>query len=137
MSSSLYDIYSALSSLLSSNAGGSRIAWENTQFVPNLGETYLEPGHVLDTIQPASLGTTGLNIHRGLFQVNVVVPINSGAKVPLQKLDAIRTAFKRGTRIAVGSDWLVIEGSERPMPLPDKSWIRYPLLITWRCHLSD
>jgi len=133
MPSSLSDIYTALSSALNTAAGSYKVAWENDQFTPGTAP-YLEPRHLAQEIEPATLGSTGLNQHRGILEVSAVVPKDSGAGTALGILDSLRTAFARGTRLTYNGLTVTIESHSTGQAFPDKAWVRYPLYVTWRCH---
>ena len=135
MASSLSDIYTALSVALNTAAGAYKVAWENDHFDPPTGP-YLEPRHLGQDINPVTLGVNGLNEHRGIVEISVVVPKDSGAGTALGLLDTLRTAFARGTRLTYNGLTVTIESHSTGQPFPDKAWVRYPLYVTWRCHAT-
>lgn len=137
MSNNMYNIYQALSVALSSAAGTTPIAWENSKYDPILGTAYIEPSEVGLELTPASLGSGHLCEYRGIYGVSVVVPKDSGAAFALGTLDTIRTAFKAGTRLSSGGLTVTIESASRGTRIPDKAWVRYPLFVSWRCHAPE
>ena len=133
MASYLSDIYTALSVAVATAAGAYPVAWENDQFTPGTGP-YLEPRHLIQDITRASLGSQGLNEHKGMLEIDVVVPKDSGAGTAHTILDTLFTAFSSGTRLTYGTVTVTIESASKLPPLSDKAWVRYPLYVTWRCH---
>lgn len=137
MSTTLRSIYSALSAAVATAAGSVPVAWENAKYEPQAGTTFLEPEHIADDVSPGSMGLGGLNLHRGMLRINVVAPVFSGAKAPLELLDTLRTTFSRSAQFTSGSVTVIIESSSTAQSMSDKVWIRYPLFITWRSHVLE
>ena len=94
MATHFNDIQAALDSRLSSYTGDYQVAWPNTNFEPEAGQTFLSPSFIpAETVQ-ASLGSDGKDNTTGIYQIDVVYPAGSGrSTVP----DGLADHFKRGT----------------------------------------
>jgi len=73
------------------------IAWPNVAFTPPASGKYLRANHLPNTTSQISLGTSGQNRHIGLYQIDVLWPLNSGDTAPKEIAGAIAAHFKRGT----------------------------------------
>lgn len=60
-----------------------------------------------------SVGVTGRDLHSALFQVDLLVPANTGTTAVNALADLIIAAFPRGLILTVGSKWLHIITSYR------------------------
>jgi len=71
-------------------------------------------------------------LHRGIFQVDAVVPDNAGEAAGLRLASLVVTRFARGTLLAVGSDSLkVLVKPTIGAVVMDKPWLRYPVTIPY------
>lgn len=85
------NITAALNTRLSSLASHPPIAWPNTKYIPIIGTTYLRP-----TLLPAETVLSSLargQTHRGIYQVDVFVPVEKGINTLTTWLDAIEGHF--------------------------------------------
>ncbi len=74
------------------------IAWPNVDYTPG-DDGYLRVDHLPNTTAQATLGTTGKNRHRGIFQIAVHWPKGQGRTKPTDAADSIIAWFKRGTSL--------------------------------------
>ena len=58
--------------------------------------------------QVASLGTTGRDLHTGLFQIDYYCQVGVGGYS--EKLDTLANQFRRGTKISAGGTEVVLRG---------------------------
>lgn len=101
------DIEAALNTKLNTLAGHPPIAWPNMRFEPTNNETYLRP-----TLLPAQteLNTiAGQQLHKGIYQVDVCVPLKTGIASLTSWLDAIDSLFARGTTLTANSNSVLIQ----------------------------
>lgn len=77
------------------------VAWPDKDFTPP-AQGYLRPSLVPNTVSQVTLGDTGKNRHRGLFQISVFWKRNAGEIVAREKADLVAVHFKRGTTITNG-----------------------------------
>jgi hypothetical protein len=94
------DISKALDTRLSIMAGLPAVAWENTEYEPVHGTTWLRP-----TLLPAltRAGTTTTDRHEGIYQISVFVKPGTGKAVINALVDAIADHFKPTTELTSGS----------------------------------
>ncbi len=95
------DIYAALNTRLNSLTSHPPIAWPNTKYVPILGTTYLRP-----TLLPAETILSSLargQTHKGIYQVDVFVPLEKGINTLTTWLDAIESHFAAQDILTSGS----------------------------------
>lgn len=89
---SFYDIKVALDTKLSTLSGSYDFAWENVSFKPTIGTAYIRPFLLFSP--STKLTFEGLQQNQGIYQVDVVVPVNKGMKVLLDKMDDIFDLFR-------------------------------------------
>lgn len=77
------------------------IAWPGTDLRPPSGG-YLRASHLPNTTAQITLGTSGLNRHVGLFQIDVMWPESEGLTEPLERAGAVIAHFARGTTMTRG-----------------------------------
>ena len=76
------------------------VAWENVPFTPTTGATYLQA-----FLLPAT--TTGIDLagagrtYRGVYQINVVAPLNAGPGAAEGIADELADLFPLNLRVAV------------------------------------
>lgn len=91
------DISAALDSRLNSFAGGDPIAWPNTEYTPISGTLFLRPTNLPTSSEQSGLGTSGIDTHRGIYQIDVVAMAGEGRGAAEAKADAVADHFSRGT----------------------------------------
>lgn len=94
-------IYQALVAQLKTVAGLPTLQLENTVIQPKGAFTRA----TLIRARPSQLtvGATGKDLHGGLFQVDIFVPVNTGTTSANALADQIIAAFPRGTALVAGS----------------------------------
>ncbi|MCF3934347.1 DUF4128 domain-containing protein [Acuticoccus sp. M5D2P5] len=98
------------------------IAWPNVDFTPpprtGVGKgAYLRASHIPTTTDQITLGDSGYNRHRGIFQIDVVWPANGGLVAPMKVVDAIIAHFQRGTVLTEGGHIVRIYAPPHPGPV--------------------
>jgi hypothetical protein len=84
----------ALETALAANAGGVAIAYENVPYEPVPGTPY-QAAYVL-AAEPENIEIGSAYTERGLFQINLFYPLNTGPGAAETRAKAIRDAFPRG-----------------------------------------
>lgn len=72
------------------------VAWNDKDFSPT-ARGYLRANLIPNTVNQVTLGTTGKNRHRGLFQISVMWPKGQGEMPAREIADSVAEYFKRGT----------------------------------------
>ena len=84
----------ALETALAANAGGVAIAYENVPYTPVPGTPY-QAAYVL-AAEPENIEIGEAYTERGIFQINLFYPLNTGPGAAETRALAIRNAFARG-----------------------------------------
>ncbi len=103
-------------------------AWENRRYQPN-NASYVEEAMIPISEAPRS---TGQIEQRGIYQVTVVVPINTGTKTAEDIIDDILAAFPP----ASSHSNVRVDRSERGPTFIDGHWYRLPVSVHWRAYES-
>ena len=129
MSTFFTDIQGALRVQLGSLSGLPDVAYENDDYTPNATTLFLRPTTLpIPTIQ-ACLGDAGLDLHEGIFQVDVFVPSNSGRTTwP----DTIADHFKRGTTLVQNTVRVTINSVSVLQGAKDDQFYIVPVEINYR-----
>jgi hypothetical protein len=97
MSTIFNDISAALDQQLGSLAGTTPIAWTNSEYTPTKGTMFLRPTNLPAPTLQGGLGTSGLDVNVGIYQVDVVGMVGTGKGLVAAKVDAVADHFSRGT----------------------------------------
>lgn len=81
-----------------------------------------------------SLGVDGYDEIRGIAQVGLFYPINSGVAVVNEMADTVIAAFPRGTRLTDGTTTVAIYIAYRGPALPLEQYLQVPISIEFICH---
>lgn len=101
----------ALDTELNTISGSPSIAWPNTAYTPTNGTLYLEPN-----LLPITSSLETLNdYHRyaGIYQVNVLVPLEKGTATLNLWLDRVHDLFPASTTLSSGGDTILIQNINR------------------------
>lgn len=113
------------------------VAWENIEFNPVDGTSYLRPVFMPSEPSQASLGTSGLNRKIGIFQVSVVHPLMDGSGPAAAKADAIVNHFKRGTTLTQDGLNIRIAKAWRGPGLTQGKWYTIPVSVSWYAYATN
>jgi len=83
-------------------------AWENVAFTPVAGTPYQAAFLMCAAPDNPTLGD-GFYRALGIFQVSLFYPLQAGAGTAEAKAELIRTTFKRGTSMVLGSVTVRVE----------------------------
>lgn len=92
------------------------VSYPNRSFSPPANGKYLRARHLPNTTTQITLGASGFNRHQGLFQIDVMWPLNAGETEPKEIAGAIIAQFKRGTEFT--REGLLIRIPEPPSVAP-------------------
>lgn len=137
MSAPYAAIRSALTARLQTLSGLPSVAWENVPFTPTAGSMYLKPSLLPGEPVQAELGTNGLNMHTGLYQISVFAPAGAGVAAVNTLVNAICDHFKRGTELTYGGITVrMVKAFPSPM-MQETDWIQIPITVMWRAYADN
>ena len=130
------DISSALDTRLSSLAGYSPIAWENTPFTPVKNTLYLRPTILPASTIQAALGTNGIDEYVGIYQIDIFAPSGLGRGEAETKADAIADHFKRGTDLSKNGKTIRLGNVSRNTGIKDEDRFVISISINYMAHIT-
>lgn len=123
------DISAALDSRL--NAFGKTTAWQNKNFKPKTGQTYLKPELLpADSVNLTIEGLSAIE-HLGVYQVDIVAPINKGKSEGLTLADGLASHYSNVT-VDYNGVKAVIKSISIGTARRDDSWYITPIFIEYR-----
>lgn len=129
---SIYDdIRSALEVKLSAITDVPTVGWENTQFSPTTGQSYLKPRLIPTRREPAVRGTNPQMYYQGIFRVECYVPEGNGPSAGDDLADKIMEAFDATTDVSQAGTILSIRYAEREQAEIDGPFYMIPVNIGW------
>lgn len=134
---SIYDnIRSALEDKLASTTGLPDIAWENLNFTPTTGTSFIRPEFLPLNRRPAVRGLTPQHRYDGLFTVFCYCPENEGPGTCDAIADLVIETFESTTDISYDVDTnttviVSIDYAERDQGFSDSPWYYIPVNIRW------
>ena len=96
----------ALDTRLSTLTGLPSTAWENIQFDPEEGVTWVRPTTLWGSAEVTSMER--LEKFVGIYQIDVFEPIKKGPGAMNTLLDSIRDHFKASVNLTAGTDVIII-----------------------------
>jgi hypothetical protein len=108
------------------------IAFENVQYEPEVGTKWIRP-----TVLPAqsdvlAMSDSGLEVHEGVFQVDVFTDINKGKSDSLTTADDISSYFARGLALTYSGVSVRIIRKSTGTSSRDGAWYMTSLLIDYQ-----
>lgn len=131
MASIYPEIRSALEVKLASISGIPDIAWENAEYSPTTGTSYVKPRLVPTVREPAVRGTNPQMYYQGVFRVECFVPEDGGPNAADELADKIIDAFEATTDVAYGGTTVSIRYAERDLGVLDGAFYTVPVMIGW------
>jgi hypothetical protein len=129
---SIYDnIRAALETKLNNVSGVPSIGWENLQFSPTTGQSYVVPRLLPTRREPAVMGTNPQMYYQGVFRVVCYVPEGNGPATGDDLADKIIEAFEAATDISYGGTTVSIRYAERESADIDGPFYMIPVNIGW------
>jgi hypothetical protein len=126
------NISAALDKHLSEMAGLPDVAWENKDYEPTQGTSYLRPTILPAETFQASLGTNGQDEHTGIYQVDVMVEAGKGKKAGYALADLVADQFARGTDLVYSGVTVTIRQTSRQTGATDNGWFVVPVEIDYQ-----
>lgn len=125
------NIEAALNTRLATLSASPAVAWPNTNYQPTENTTYLRP-----TLLPAStvLNTmAGMEEHKGIYQVDVYVPLEKGVSALNTLLDSIQSLFK-SSKTLTATDVVFIQAVGRSAAERQESWFVGFVEVNYICY---
>lgn len=125
------DIRQALEGHLTRLDGIPSVAWENVQFNPTEGSSWLKA-----TVRPTSriqhtIGEDCLVEHIGLFQVDVMTPMNAGPAAGETLAQGIVDLYSPGQQLIAGGVTLICRHAEPGPYRCIESWCHIPVTVEY------
>lgn len=112
-------------------ANSKPVAYENVNYKPVVGTLYLRATVLpADTVQ-AGLGTTGQDLHEGIYQVDVFAPIDKPKAVALAEADAIADYFARGLTLSFNGVNVRVRTASIGSGRREENWYILPVFIDY------
>jgi hypothetical protein len=131
MASIYDDIRAALEVKLSTVTDIPSIGWENAQFSPTTGQSYVKPRLIPTRREPAVRGTNPQMYYQGLFRIECYVPEGFGPSAGDDLADKIMEAFEATTDVSQGNTIVSIRYAEREQAEIDGPFYMIPVNIGW------
>lgn len=131
MASVYDDIRAALEVKLSSVSSLPSVAWENLQFSPTTGQSFVRPRLLPTRREPAVRGLNPQMYYQGVFRVECYVPEGNGPSAADDLSDKIIEAFEATTDVSQGGTIVSIRYAEREQGELDSPFFMVPVNIGW------
>lgn len=132
-----FDIEAGLQKTLQEVTGAPLIRYENAteEGDPVVDVRYWRPTNLPNRSSQATL--EGCQIHPGIFQVDIFIPVKQGLSQLMLDMDAIFNKFKVEDVILKGSSRIQITSVGRGRAERDQSWYMGFVEIEYRCYSSS
>lgn len=127
----LTNIEAALNTRLATLSGSPPVQWPNTRYQPVENTAFIRP-----TLLPAQtvLETLdGSEIHKGIYQVDVFVPLEKGVSAIDTLLDSIASLY-RSNKIMTATNTIWVQGISRGPANREESWYTSYIEVNYLCH---
>jgi hypothetical protein len=116
MSTYSLDISAALDTKLLqfATANSVQVAYENSEFTPTVATMYLRATHLPADSLPIGIAFTSALDHLGIYQVDVIAPVDKGKGAAFVMADLLVTAFPRGDLTYNGVKVRIKSASRQP-----------------------
>lgn len=126
----LIDIQLALDSKLSTLSPAVSTAWPNTKYKPTENTSFLRPT-LLSTRQPGET-LSGGQYHKGIYQIDIFVPLEKGVSALLTIEDNLYTLFRK-TTLTKNSTVVWIKSVNRGPTQRDDAWYHGIIEVEFTC----
>lgn len=128
-------IQAALEKRLQTLAPNLPTAWENVTFTPP-SSMWQRVNHLINAPRDLALERT-LRMDRGIFQVTVHAPINTGRLAAMQRAELIRGHFAPVLMLTEGAVRVDIVDTPRiASPMADEPWWAVPVSVYWSAFIA-
>ena len=132
MSTSFLDISAALDQQLNAMAGLPDVAWDNFEYEPALGVSYLRPTLIPGDTLPDTIGANGEDLSIGIYQIDIFTEAGEGKNAGMVLADLIGDQFKHGTQITYNGVTVEIKSVSVKVSINNKDgWYQMPVEIVY------
>lgn len=135
MATAFFNIQVALDGSLSTVAGVIPVAWQypgaQGPYEPVTGTLYLRPTNLSGDTAQAGLGVSGLDETLGVYQVDIIAPLNATKKTILDLADDIADRFKRGSIHSYNGVNVRVRSASVGSITRDGAWMLLPVNISY------
>lgn len=135
MASEYQNIRKALEAHLAAITGLPEVSWENVEFSPTTGTSFVRPQFLPTLREPAVRGPNPQQLYRGLYTVLCYAPENEGPKVTEDIADLIIDAFEATTDISGSGVIVSIRNVDREPGISLSPWHYIPVNVNWYTYL--
>jgi len=132
---SIVAVRAALETKLNAMTPAISTAWENLPYTPVAGTPY-QAAYVMPASPDNSVLGGGYHKKQGIFQIDLMYPIQAGTATAAARAELIETWFKQGTSMTSGS--VTVKIMKTPYVaqgrVEDDRW-RVPIKITWQAEI--
>ena len=125
------NIEAALNTRLATLSGSPAVQWPNTGYRPTENTTYLRP-----TILPTSTDLesfAGAEIHKGIYQIDVFVPLEKGVNTLNTLLDSIADLFT-SDKVLTATDVVWVQAVGRGRAQRQEAWYVGFVEVNYLCY---
>ena len=133
MSTYFLDISAALDSNLATfaAANGVSVAYENIEFTPTVGTLYIRPTNLPANTLPLGISFNSALNHLGIYQIDVIAPVDKGKGAAVSMADLIVSAYPRGDLTYNGVK-VRIKSASRNTGTRDGAYYIVSVIITYK-----
>jgi hypothetical protein len=135
--SGTYDAIRSALDVALSGYQASNVAWENSEFEPTVGTSWLRPTFMPAEPEQADLGDSGRNRLTGIYQVSVFAPTGEGAGEAESKAEDLVTYFKRGKTFVSGGVTVRVRRAWRSAAAQEADWYHVPVSVMWFAYAAN
>lgn len=117
-------------SSISSAVAPVHVKLQNIQYTPVEGTPWCKYYYIPSITRSGALGAKQV-VYRGIIQVDVIYPSNSGPGAPSATLSAIESAIPIGGQFDIDGSQLSIESVSRGVSSDDPLWYTTPVTVFW------
>ena len=128
---SMQTIQRLLNAHLSTLAGLPTVQHENTQNIGHAGTSFSRATLIPARPSVLTVGVDGRTELRGLYQIDLFVPMNSGAEAVNALADQVIEHFHRGLRITEGAVTVHVSLSWREAGMRVEQFYQVPVVVQW------
>lgn len=103
----------------------------NNKFKPTVGTPWFRATNLIAEPQSSSIGTEGQDELIGIYNITLFYPIGA---IDYTLVEAVLTAFNRGTFIPAGTGSVHILRSWREVTREEPTWTQVPIYARWNCY---